>query len=199
MTLSLAQITLFALAWATLTFALYRRRRWLAYFVTGAFGFVLVVLFYAQATGFDAVLEAVEARQVVWMAQRLGLDISLLGACGLAIRNHVGWAVFDIGVECSAILEMAAFAGLVAFYPAFRVAKRGVLVVIGVAATYVLNLARILVIVAIISAGGTDWVFAAHAVFGRVFFFAGVIAIFWYLVTRPTIDVVSGQLAAVRE
>lgn len=199
MTLTPAQLTIFALAWATLTFALYRRRRWLVYFITGAFGLVLVTLLAAQTTGFDAMLEALEARQVVAIANRIGLDIGLLGACGLAIQNHVGWAVFDIGIECSAILEMAAFAGLVAFYPAFSVRKRALFVVVGVAATYVLNLVRILLIVWIISVGGTGWVFAAHAILGRVFFFGGVIAIFWYLVTRPTIRVVSKQLEAVPE
>jgi exosortase family protein XrtG len=199
MTITPLQTTVFALAWAALTFVLWSRRRWLVYYITGAFGLVLVVLFAAQAFGLDGALEALQARQVVGLAEALGMDISLLSASGLAIKNHVGWAVFDIGVECSAILEMATFAGLTAFYPAFRIPRRAFFIAIGVAATYVLNLARILLIVAIIDAGGTSWVFSAHAVFGRLFFFAGVIAIFWYLITRPTIGVISGQLEAVPE
>jgi exosortase family protein XrtG len=147
--------------------------------------------------GWDAALEAIDARQVIALSRGLGLRLELIEPCGLAIANHSGWAVFDIGVECSAILEMAAFAGLVGFYPAFGAARKVIVIILGVAATYVLNLGRILLIAAIIDTGGTDWVFYAHAVIGRVAFFAGVIVIFWYLVTRPTIAVVSGRLKAV--
>ena len=66
-----------------------------------------------------------------------------------------------------------------------------------VVVTYLLNIARILLIVTIIDAGGTQWVFSAHAIFGRVLFFIGVIIIFWYLVTRPTIRIVSRRMKAV--
>jgi exosortase family protein XrtG len=100
-------------------------------------------------------------------------------------------------VECSAILEMSAFAGLIGFYPGFNGVRKAITIVVGLVLTYLLNIARILLIVAIINMGGTSWVFSAHAIFGRVLFFAGVIAIFWYLVTRPTIRIVSGQMEAV--
>lgn len=199
MTPSLPAVAFGAFVWAALTFSMYRSRRWLAYYVTGAFGLILVVLFTAQALGLDSALEALEARQSLFLASRLGIDMNLLGPYGLAIKNHVGWAVFDIGVECSAILEMAAFAGLVGFYPAFSLARRGITIAIGVALTYLLNLVRIVVIVSIIASGGTEWVFSAHAIFGRILFFAGVVAIFWYLVTRPTISVVSNQLEVATE
>ncbi|GAB4277285.1 MAG: hypothetical protein Kow0056_08600 [Coriobacteriia bacterium] len=199
MMLTAAQTSLFALAWAALTFALWRRRRWLAFYVTGALGFVLLVLFASQLFGWDSRLEAIQAREVAAIAQALGIDLSVLSGTGLAVKNHVGWAVFDVGVECSALLEMAAFAGLIGFYPGFTLLRRGITIVVGLVLTYALNIARILLIVAIINAGGTSWVFTAHAVFGRVLFFAGVVGIFWYLVTRPTMRIVSGQLEAMPE
>ena len=42
-------------------------------------------------------------------------------------------------------------------------------------ATYIINLLRILIIVGMIAPLGTDWVFIAHAVVGRVFFFVGIV------------------------
>ncbi|MBU4557351.1 MAG: hypothetical protein KJ747_10820 [Actinobacteria bacterium] len=180
--------------WAGLTFSLWRGRRWLAFYLTGAFGFVLLAISFMRSLGMDATVEALQAQQVVALATRIGLGLEVLGASGLAIPNHTGWAVFDIGIECSALLEMFAFTGLVMFYPAFSRGRKAGTIGLGVVATWIINLLRILLIVAIINQFGTGWVFPAHAVFGRVFFFAATIAIYWYLVTRPTITIVGAQL-----
>jgi exosortase/archaeosortase family protein len=75
--------------------------------------------------------------------------------------------------------------------------RRFVTLAIGLIATYELNIMRILVIVWIINYQGTGWVFPAHAVFGRMFFFLGTVLLYWYLVTRPTVSVVRGQLEPV--
>jgi hypothetical protein len=48
--------------------------------------------------------------------------------------------------------------------------------------------------VAIIDMRGSDWAFAAHAVFGRVFFFVATIYLYWRLVTRPTVRHVGEEL-----
>ena len=52
----------------------------------------------------------------------------------------------------------------------------------------------IMLIVALINSFGTSWVFAAHAVFGRVFFFIGTVALYWWIITRPTVTAVAGIL-----
>jgi len=182
------------LAWAGLTLALRRSRRWLTFYLTGGLGFVLVVLFWASFLGFDTALEAIEARQAVGIANFTGIALSLLGKTGLAIPNHTGWAVFDVGIECSALLEMSAIIGLVAFYPAFSAGRKVSSAIIGTAVTYVVNIARIMLIVVLINAFGTDWVFAAHAVFGRVFFFVGTVVLYWWLITRPTVKWIGADL-----
>ena len=180
--------------WAALTFMLWRTRRWLVFYLTGAFGFILLVVYGASLLGLDTALEALEATQVAAMAGALGVRLDVLGSTGLAIPNHTGWAVFDIGIECSAIIEMAAALGLIGFYPAFSRGRRVLIAGVGVAATYVINLLRILLIASIINAMGTDWVFAAHAIFGRVFFFVATVVLYWYLLTRPTMRVVRQDL-----
>lgn len=185
--------------WAVTTVYLWRSRRWLVFYITGAFGLVLLTVYGASLLGLEHALEALEATQVTAMAGFLGLRLDVLGQTGLAIPNHTGWAVFDIGIECSAIIEMSAVLGLVGFYPAFSRGRKVITAVVGLAATYIINLFRILLIVAIINGAGTDWVFAAHAVFGRVFFFVGTVAVYWYLLTRPTMGVVNRQLKPAKE
>jgi len=195
-----SQIALFtslAILWAVTTAFLWRGRRWLMFYLTGAFGFVLLVVYGASLAGYDTWLETIEAVQVTALAAQIGLRLDILGTSGLAIPNHTGWAVFDIGIECSALLEMSAIVGLAAFYPAFSAGRKAYTILVGVGVTYVINLLRILLIVAIINALGTSWVFPAHAVFGRVFFFAGTVALYWYIITRPTISVVNRRLSPV--
>lgn len=191
----IAQLALAAIAWALLTFLLWRMRRWLLFYVTGAFGFILLVLFTAVILNWDTFLEAIQAAQVAAMAARVGIPVSVMGATGLAIPNHTGWAVFDIGIECSALLEMSAVIALTVFYPAFSPRRKALTASVGMGVTYVINLLRVLLIVAIINAFGTGWVFAAHAVFGRVFFFIGTVALYWYVITRPTISYVNRRIA----
>jgi len=191
---TLLQLGLGALLWALLTFALWRQRRWLVFYVTGAFGFILLVLVAAVVLDWDTTLEAVQAGQVAAMAGVLGIDVDLMGATGLAIPNHTGWAVFDIGIECSALLEMSAIIGLTIFYPAFSGGRKAWTAAFGTGVTYAINLLRILLIVAIVNAFGTSWVFSAHAVFGRVFFFVGTVALYWYIITRPTVAYVTAQV-----
>jgi exosortase family protein XrtG len=197
--LALARIAVPVFIWLGVTAWFWRRRRWLLFYISGALGLVIATVVTMTTLGLDWRLEALEARQVIALASALGMNTELLGTCGLAIENHSGWAVFDIGLECSAILEMAAFTGLVLFYPGFTWLRKAISIPIGVAATYAVNIARILLIVGIIDAQGTDWVFVAHAVFGRVFFFALTVVIYWYIVTRPSVGVVRNQLAAASE
>lgn len=183
------------LVWIGALAVLWRSRRWLVFYFLGALGLVVIVMLIASATGLDRAIEDLEARQVVMLSQLFGQRLSLLGGNGLAIRNHVGWAVFDVGIECSGIMEMAAIAGLIAFYPAvFGPTRKALTVGVGTAMTYVLNLGRILLIAGMVSVLGSDWVFPAHAIFGRIFFVAGTIVLYWRLLTLPTVQHVGIQL-----
>ena len=193
--MTIASLVIATIIWIILTFMLWRSRRWLLFYLTGAFGFTLLMMFAAVILDWDTWLEAIEAAQVAAISAALGMGVDLLGKTGLAIPNHTGWAVFDVGIECSALLEMSAIVGLTMFYPAFNGGRKLLTAGIGTVATYIANIMRILLIVAIINAFGTNWVFAAHAVFGRVFFFIATIALYWYLITRPTVHHVRNQIA----
>lgn len=189
-------LIILTIVWALLTLGFYRSRRWLTFYLTGAFGFVLLAFSILRALGFDSVMEALEVRQVLVLAEMAGLAVEEAAATSIGIQNHVGWSVFDVGIECSGLLEILAFVGLVFFYPGFSVRRKGATLAIGIAATWIINLLRILLIIAIIAFMGTGWVFQAHAIFGRVFFFVATIGLYWYLVTRPTITIVGNRLGA---
>lgn len=180
--------------WALTVVWLRARRHWLLYYLAGGLGLILVVLFWSSTFGLDTALEAAEAGQTVGLSGFIGIALSLLGKTGIAIPNHTGWAVFDVGIECSALLEMSAIIGLIAFYPGFSPRRKVLYALIGVAVTYAVNLARIMLIVGIINAFGTSWVFTAHAVFGRVFFFIGTVVLYWWIVTRPTVGAVAERI-----
>ncbi len=193
-TRSLPIILLAGAVWLAITMFFYAQRKWLRMYLFGAFGFVMFALFFSQALNWDSRLAAIEASQAAAIAQLLHMRIELLGASGLAIRNPIGWGVFDIGIECSALLELAAFVGLVAFYPGFGSPRKAGSIAIGLAATYAINIVRILIIVGMIAALGNSWVFIAHAVIGRIFFFVGVVGVYWMLMTRPTVHLVGAKI-----
>jgi exosortase family protein XrtG len=198
--MTVAGVLLAFLLWVALLVALWRQRRWLPFYVLGALGGVVLVVIVATLTGLDGRLEALEARNVLALANLFGMKLVVLGSNGLAIRNHTGWGVFDVGVECSGLMEMAAMAGLVLFYPAvFSHRRKAMIVVAGTTLSYLFNLIRILLIVEIVARMGTDWVFPAHAVFGRLFFFLVTIAMYWRLVTLPTVLHIGRSLAPADE
>jgi exosortase family protein XrtG len=174
--------------WIVTLLSLWRGRRWLVFYLVGALGAVVFVMLLLSITGWDQIVEALEARQVLALAERLGLTLVVLGENGLAIKNHTGWGVFDIGVECSALMEMSVMAGLILFYPVvFSAGRKVAVIAVGTVMTYLFNLLRILFIVWIVASFGTDWVFPAHAVFGRLLFFVLTVALYWRLITLPTV------------
>lgn len=194
MHVSIQALALGTVVWAFMVTGLRRERRWLSFYLLGGLGFVLIVVLWASHFGLDEALESFEARLAVEFATAAGIALARLGATGLAIPNHTGWAVFDVGIECSALIEMAAIVGLSGFYPAFGASRKLRTASIGAVVTFGINMARIMLIVALINAFGTAWVFAAHAVFGRMFFFLGTVALYWWLVTRPTVGTVGVTL-----
>jgi exosortase family protein XrtG len=180
--------------WAAIVIAAYSSRRWLTFYLTGALGFVVLAFIALRNAGVDLWIESLEVTQVLIMAQLAGLSVVKAAPTSIGILNDTGWAVFDVGVECSGVLELLALIGLIGFYPAFSWLRKASALAIGITVTWVANLLRILLIMWITSEMGPDWVFQAHAVYGRVFFFAWTIALYWYLVTRPTIAIVGAGL-----
>jgi exosortase/archaeosortase family protein len=61
---------------------------------------------------------------------------------------------------------------------------------VGLVATYVINILRLLLIIAFLHWGGKDVIFLAHTVIGRGVFFILVVAVYWFVFTRAALRVV---------
>jgi exosortase/archaeosortase family protein len=67
-------------------------------------------------------------------------------------------------------------------------------VVIALLLTYGINIVRLMVIVATLHLLGKDSLLVSHTIIGRAVFFIGVIAIYWYVLSRPTLGAVRKKL-----
>ncbi len=191
--LGAALVAFIAALMAPVLWALRRRRRWLTYYILASFGTTVLVVLFMQQLGWDTWLASIEAAQTAMLAGWLGERISSASDAQLLIAGVDGWSILKIGVECSAVIEMAVLAGLVLFYPGLDIARRTKLTAGGLAATYAANLLRLLVIVAIAAASGPDSMFVAHAVVGRTLFFVLVVALYWWMLTRTTLRFVAEE------
>jgi exosortase family protein XrtG len=116
----------------------------------------------------------------------------------MVITQPIGWTALQIGVESSGVLEMSVFASLVLFYPGWSWQRRATISLAGVAATWVANVVRMVVITYMLHAMGKEALVLAHMYVGKALFFALTIGIYWYLITRPTLRGLNEGLVARR-
>jgi len=178
------------------------RRMWLPYYVTAAAGFTLLFLTAARGTVVEQLLESVTAQHAHDIAATLGIPTLVFkNAPGtllvLVVVGRVGWTVIEVGIECSGLLELAAFAGLLLFYPGLGGLRRGWLLAVGLAATYVVNILRLLLIISFLHWGGKNVIFLAHTVIGRGVFFILIVAVYWFIFTRAALKNVKQRVEAV--
>ncbi len=178
---------LLAIPYALIIWELKRRRLWLLYYALSVFGLAFFLVLLARDFGFERWLGFWEMNQVSFLARLLNLPLKVVNYGSLVIKNPEGWVLLSIGLECSALLELSIFVGLILFYPAFKFYRKVVYLLAGLVGTYLINLLRILLIVALIATYGSGVVFVAHAIVGRLFFFAAVVVLYWYFITFPTL------------
>ncbi len=165
-----------------------KQRAWLTYYLFGALGLTLILVFGMRSSGLELYWEKIHLYQTVLFSNLLGIKSKILGNSTLLVPDKTGWILLQIGIECSAILESSVLLGLVLFYPSFEIKRKLKLISIGLIATVLANIMRIQIIVNIIHYFGRNTVFVAHAIVGRLFFFTCVIILYWYILTQPTLD-----------
>lgn len=168
-----------------------KHRAWLTYYLFATFGLVLILVLGLQASRLDKYIEFSEMTLVRYLAMPIGISVAALGPTTIQVNDSVGWVVLTMGIESSALIESSILIGLVGFYPAFDWQKKLFYLSIGLLVTIIANLMRILIIVSMTNFMGRETIFLSHAVVGRLFFFACIIVLFWYILTRPTVEEVS--------
>jgi exosortase family protein XrtG len=189
------------IAWLIAVAFFRRARAWLPYYVIAAAGSaILLVVAAREFVPLESVLRQATAGSVHLLAPLLGIQTSLeqVDAGSLmviGVPHHNEWTVLSVGLESSGLLELAALFGLVAFFPASGSFSRISTIAVALALTFAANVLRVLIIVATVAYFGQAYLDFAHIVLGRIVFFVIAIGIFWFAITRPTLQRVNRRLA----
>ena len=171
-----------------------RMRHRLPGYLFSSFGLIAIVVLASKLGQWNEPLGAFQAQIMVWAADLIGLKLGVLGPASLIVPDPTGYSILRIEVECSTLIEATVFSGLLLFYPRFRPRERLIRLGAGIGATLLINLIRLGVIVGMLYFLGKQALPWAHAVVGRLVFFAGVILLYWRMLTIPTLAVVVRDL-----
>lgn len=163
-------------------------------YLWSAFGLAVVLVLMGQIGGWNEPLGSLQANLLVAISAWFGLSLEALGRATLVVPDPSGWSILSIGIECSTLIEASVFAGILLFYPRFSARERLLRLTAGLGATFVINIARLAIIVGMIGTFGKPAVPLAHAVVGRLVFFLGIVIVYWRMLTMPTLRLVRRDL-----
>ncbi len=163
-------------------------------YVWGAFGFAAILILIGQHGNWNRHVGSLQASVLMGVGNWLGLGLTALETATIIVPDPSGWSVLHIGIECSTLIEASVFAGLILYYPRFPSRERLIRFAAGLGATFLLNLARLSVIIGMVMWLGKPAVPWAHAIVGRLVFFFGIVAIYWRMLTMPTLHLIKRDL-----
>ena len=177
--------------WVLMYLFLRKARAWLLAYMIGTIGFTMLFVYASRGRAFEGFVErssAIAAHNVSgWLDIPTKVFFNAPGTLlVLIVYQEVGWTAIEIDIECSGLLEFTVFTGLVLFFNGFTLRYKAVAWPLGIATTFVMNIIRIVIIVATIHFGGKSAIYIAHTVVGRAIFFLMVVALYWYVFTRAT-------------
>jgi len=179
---------------------LHRYRIWLLYYIFGSAGLAyLLTLFFTQVLDVRSLLASSVAIGVHSLLDTVHIETKVVeNAPGvllvLVLTQRIGWTILQIGIESSGLLEMIVLASLIAFYPGWKLTRRLVLGLIGLFLTWGANLLRMILIAALLHFYGKEVLVLAHTFLGKLVFFILTIAIYWALVTFPSLNDIEHHL-----
>ena len=173
-----------------------RRRAWLGYYLFASLGLVLIIVFGAQVIGLASRSEYITTWTTVKAANLFGITSLFLGQSEFMVADKNGWVTLQTTIECSALIESSVLLGLILFYPAFNFSKKMLILAIGLPVTWITNIIRLLIITLMVSYYGRSAVFLGHAIVGRLFFLIVMVAMYWFILTMPTIREVASNVEA---
>jgi len=175
-------------------------RVWLPYYITGTVGMALALIY----VGVEVIpLHEWMQRSTVWMVHQLSWLLQVPTQTFaeppgtimvLVISQSVGWTMLQVSVESSGLLEACVLASMLIFYPGWSLRKKLGLISLGLAATFVANLFRMMIITTSLHYLGKESLLLSHIFVGRLVFFALVVLIFWMVITLPTLRTVRQKL-----
>lgn len=192
----LAVIIIFPI-WIALVLVFRKHRQWLLYYLIAAFGLTVQLVLLAEYFGLDQILVNIASFHVHLVSKYLfGIPAELLSNGRFQLTLVSGETnILKLGIECSAVLESSVLFSLVLFYPIYNWRQKILRITFGLILTYIINIARLMIIVLMAYKFGSDYIFFAHAGVARIFFFVSELFLYWYLMTKPTLRKVGERIA----
>jgi exosortase family protein XrtG len=175
-----------------------KARKGLLAYLWDAFGLAAILIFAGQIGGWNAPLGTLQAWILVLISNLVGGGLQLVEGGGMVVPDPTGWSILQVGIECSALIEISIFIGLMLFYPRLPASERLGRIGVGVLATLAINLVRLAIIAGMVATLGKPIIPWAHAVVGRLVFFAGILYLYWLMLTVPTLKIVRRELEVTR-
>ncbi len=191
-------IALFFLIWLALCIFFYHHRIWVLYYIWAAVGCccLLVLLFHASLVEYR--LEQYTSLILHHILDYIGIVTHIFdrspGTLLVLIKIDSSWTTIAIDIENSGLLEICIIFSLIIFYPAHPWRKRVPLAFTGALGMYLINILRLILVIVLIHSGGRNMSFIAHTLFGRLFFFLFAVALYWQLLTRPSLEKIRARV-----
>lgn len=179
-------------------------RVWFFYYLAGTIGLAFILVYFNRnILHTEVYLAQSVAYSVHHFANLLSIPTQIFPKAPglllvLVIVQNIGWTALEVGVESSSLLEMCVLVSIVAFYPGWSLTGRSLRILAGLALTWIANAMRMTLIMLMLHVFGKNVLVIAHTFLGKLFFFICTIAIYWFLITRPTLDTIKTNILSRR-
>ncbi|MBC7076453.1 MAG: exosortase family protein XrtG [Syntrophomonadaceae bacterium] len=181
-------ITGICLVWLAMVFFFYYNKIWVLYYICGSVGLCCILVLLSRGSYIEYFLARQTSSILHYLLSCFGIVTYIFdrapGTLLVLIKVDASWTTITMDIENSGLLELCIFGGLILFYPLYRLAKKGLAAVVGLAGIYAANIIRLFVVILLINRFGRDMGYIAHTLIGRVLFFFLVVAVYWNLFTR---------------
>lgn len=173
-------------AWIYVVYLLRRSKLAFFQFLVGSVGLFVFMMIILQPI-LTAPLSKAVAAVTGLIGELTGTFYSYYQYSLVFIRHGADSISLYVDYECSGIIEIFAFTSLLWFFPLYSVAEKFVINLIGIIWIFASNIIRMTAICLLVYFFGNDVFFFAHAIFGRIIFYALSIILFFYVFTRAQI------------
>ena len=191
--MNVAVLILVTVIWLGGVIFFYQRKIWIFFYVLGTIGFAALFVFINRNVFHSEVFLAKSTAQSIHLLTNLvNIPTQVFEEAPglllvLVVVQREGWTALQIGVESSALLEISVLTSLILFYPGWKLYERSWRILAGIILTWLANLIRMLMIVLMLHLLGKEVLVIAHTFLGKLIFFVMTIAIYWYLITLPSL------------
>lgn len=172
---------LFLIIWIYIISVLKRTKLDSFLFIWGSVGFFLFSLFYLSNTLITPFLN-ISTTIAGWIGE-LTNTFSVFSNYGILAINSIESINLYIDFECSGILEILTFVGMVMFFPAYKMYEKLIIQLFGILYILFANVIRLSFIAIVTYYTGMEYYYITHTILGRLIFLFLIIFLFYKVFT----------------